>query len=287
MEPVVKEVYCKSALSKSGLFPKGYALNPYRGCIHGCVYCYSPSVLHELRPWGNFVDVRINMPFILQRELQHRYGSTKKLPLSNIDNEQDRFMIGIGTVTDPYQPIEHHYELTRKCLQQILKFDLPIVIQTKSALVIRDIELIRKFSDKEVGITITMIDDHVLSKFEPRAASFKARVEALERLAENNIDTWVFLGPILPYFTDKDDDLDKLISAVSDARVTTVIIDKLRLKPGVFARIKSILTMYYPEYLQRYDTLFSSGAYRNYYTAVLRKITALCRKYGLKYEVCF
>ena len=114
----VTTISCKSALSQSRLLGYDYALNPYRGCEHGCSYCYAPYVLHEDREWGGFVDVKLDIPSVLSKEL----GRRKK------------GVVGISTVTDPYQPIEKKYELTRTCLEHLLRHDFPICIQTKSAL---------------------------------------------------------------------------------------------------------------------------------------------------------
>ena len=124
----VNEITVKSALSKSSLPGLVYALNPYRGCQHACTYCYAPSVLREKRRWGEFVDVKMNLPDALAKDLE-------RLPIG---------IVGIGTVTDAYQPIEKKYALTRKCLEALLEKDWPISIQTKSDLVLRDLDLIEQ-----------------------------------------------------------------------------------------------------------------------------------------------
>ena len=103
----LKEITCKSALSISNLSGLDYALNPYKGCEHGCIYCYAPSVLREDRNWGEFVDIKRNIPSVLAKELKTKKKGT----------------IGISTVTDPYQPVEKKFEITRKCLDQISKND--------------------------------------------------------------------------------------------------------------------------------------------------------------------
>ena len=131
----VGELSCKAALSRSGLPGFDYALNPYRGCQHGCIYCYSPETLREKRvcyspetlrekrEWGSFVEVKRNIPGVLAKELRRL----------------KKGVVGIGTVTDAYQPVEERYGVTRRCLEQLLRRDFPICIQTKSSLVERDI----------------------------------------------------------------------------------------------------------------------------------------------------
>ena len=135
----IREVSCKIALSKSLLPGLDYSLNPYYGCQHGCVYCYAPNVLKiEREKWGKIVNIRRNMPKVLSKELR----------------KKEKGVVGISTVTDPYQPLEKKFKLTRYCLQELLKYDFPICVQTKSDLVLRDVDLISKFSHAEVGVTV-------------------------------------------------------------------------------------------------------------------------------------
>ena len=149
---MINEILVKTALSHSKLPGLDYALNPYRGCQHACVYCYAPSVIHWGQgKWGDLVEVKVNLPRILSKELR-----VKK-----------KGIVGLGTVTDPYQPAEKKYEITRRCLELLLMHDFPVCIQTKSSLVLRDIDLLKKFTNLEVGITLTTNDDNVREKLEP------------------------------------------------------------------------------------------------------------------------
>ncbi|MFQ5887175.1 MAG: radical SAM protein, partial [Candidatus Hydrothermarchaeales archaeon] len=207
---------CKTALSPSRLLGYDYALNPYRGCQHACAYCYAPYVLREDREWGSFADVKLNIPTVLAKELR----------------KKPKGVVGISTVTDPYQPIEKRYELTRRCLRELLKRDFPICIQTKSSLVLRDIDLLERFSQKEVGFTLTTINDDLRKRYEPNASSVEERLKAIEVLANRGIKTWVFLGPIMPYITTKDNDLEALISALKRAKADYIIVDRLNIKRG-------------------------------------------------------
>lgn len=265
----IKEISCKSALVKSQLYGLDYAINPYRGCEHGCIYCYAPFVLREERKWGEFVDIRRNMPYVLSKELK-----TKK-----------KGIVGISTVTDAYQPIEKKYELTRKCLEQLLKHNFPINIQTKSSLVARDLDIIKKFSHKEIGFTITTIDDEIRKKLEPNSSTIEERLATLEKIAENQISTWVFIGPIMPYLTDKNDSLEQLIKNLTKCKVKLIFIDKLNLKFGLWKKIESYLSNNYDDLIINYkEILFTKN---NYFKDVTTKIIHLCKKYGISFEVCF
>jgi DNA repair photolyase len=132
----------------------GYAINPYVGCGHGCVYCYATFMKRftgHKEEWGAFVDVKVNAAEVLARQLRRaRPGN-----------------ISFGTVTDAYQPLEKEYGITRACLEALVEYDFPVCILTKSALVLRDLDLIRRLKDVEVAFTITTPDDDVRRRFEP------------------------------------------------------------------------------------------------------------------------
>lgn len=133
-------------------------------------------------PWGSFVDVKINAPEVLHRQV-------RKAARGNVI---------ISSVTDPYQPTEDKYNLTKKCLEILLGYQFPVDILTKSPLVLRDMDLIKKFKDIEVGITITTDDDKIKGVFEPHSPPIEARIQALKTLHDNGIKTYAFIGPLLP-----------------------------------------------------------------------------------------
>ncbi|MFQ5887445.1 MAG: radical SAM protein [Candidatus Hydrothermarchaeales archaeon] len=257
----VSEVFCKSALSYSRLPGLRYALNPYRGCQHSCLYCYAPYVLRERRPWGSFLDVKINIPTVLSKELKRKRRGT----------------VGISTVTDPYQPLEKKYKLTRLCLEQLLKHDFPISIQTKSALVLRDLDLIKRFSSRDVGFTITTIDDEARKRYEPFASPVGERISALGEIADLGIKTWVFIGPIMPYITDRGNGLENLIKEISKADVGEIILDKLNMKPGLDLKLNEFYLRFYPDLLESYRSVD-----REYFEKVKSDIFSLCRKQGVR-----
>ena len=185
MSLIIKEIKAKSILIKSGIPGADYCINPYTGCSHGCRYCYASFMKKYSRhdePWGSFVDVKINAPDILRRQLRRaREGS-----------------IIISSVTDPYQHLESRYKITRQCLEELLPYQLPVDILTKSPLVLRDIDLMERFKNIEVGITITTDDEKMKNIFEPGAPSIESRIDTLKKLHEGGIRTYVFIGPVLP-----------------------------------------------------------------------------------------
>ena len=162
-----------------------YCVNPYVGCSHGCAYCYASFMKRftgHREPWGSFVDVKTNAPALLEREL----GKARK------------GTIMLSSVTDPYQPLEATYRVTRGCLQVLAGSDFPVHILTKSPLVLRDADLLKAFEDVRVGITITTESEVVRRVFERGTPSISARIGALERLHGEGLSTYAFIGPVLP-----------------------------------------------------------------------------------------
>jgi len=189
----------------------------------------------------------------------------------------------ISSLTDPYQPVEKKYGLTRKILEILLRHQFPIIVQTKSSLILRDFHLLSKFKDCEVGFTITTLDDDVKKNFEPHSSPVKERLEALKILKENKIKTYVFVGPILPHLTDKD--LKKLIKIASELKVDCLWFDKLNLKVGTWDNVKKILQGFYPELMPIWEETFF---HKNSYYSDLKKIIAkTCKENNINYRFCY
>lgn len=185
MSFITNEIIIKSILSKSGIPGADYCINPYIGCFHGCRYCYASFMKKytgHTEPWGSFVDAKINAPEILRRQL-------KRAAKGNII---------ISSVTDPYQPVEGKYKLTRRCLEELLPYQFPVDILTKSPLVLRDIDILKKFKKLEIGITITTDNERIRKVFEPKTPPLEARINTVKRLHEEGIKTYAFIGPVLP-----------------------------------------------------------------------------------------
>lgn len=236
----IEEISCKTALSHSGL-ESDYALNPYKGCSHGCRYCYAPFVTKEKRKWGCFVDVKRNIPKVLLDEL----------------NKKEKGIVRVGSVTDPYQAVEKEYKLTRMCLEQLKRKDFPVIVQTKSDLVTRDIDIFQQM-DVDVGLTITSVRDDFRKVFEPKAPSVEKRFDALEKLIAADIATWVFIGPLVPYKNDDVDDLLELSKKLEDIGITEIYIDKLNMREGIWANLQKILD---ESLLKRYKEIYDDEDY--------------------------
>jgi DNA repair photolyase len=201
---IVKEKNAKGILSKSRIYD--YALNAYTGCSHKCLYCYARFMKRytgHSEPWGDFVDVKINAPELLSKEIQ----------------KKKRGRVWISGVCDAYQPLEKKYRLTRGCVEILVEHGWPFTIQTKSPLVLRDLELLKRAADCEVGFTITTAEEKVRKIFEPYAPPIARRVEALDLLHSAGIATFVMIAPMLP-------SAEGLVGMLK-GRVDQVLIDRL------------------------------------------------------------
>jgi DNA repair photolyase len=181
---IVKEIFAKTILSKSAI--QDYALNAYVGCQHDCRYCYARFMKRftgHAEPWGAFVDVKVNAPDLLAREVLRR----------------KKGRVWISGVCDAYQPLEATFQLTRRCLEILVDHGWPVTVQTKSPLVLRDLEILKRSANAEVGLSIATADERLRRIFEPGAPPIARRIEALGALHAAGIATFVMVAPLLPH----------------------------------------------------------------------------------------
>jgi DNA repair photolyase len=266
---IVKEVECKSLLNKSAL--ADYCINPYVGCQHACKYCYAESYTRRFTShtenWGDFVDIKINAPTVLAREIKKKPKGT----------------VFLSSLTDAYQPLERKYELTRKLLEILLRHQFPISIQTKSALVLRDLDLIRRFQEPEVGFTITTLNNNVRELFEPTSSSVEEKLQAIKQLKENNVKTFAFFGPILPYLSDQN--LEQYLRQIANTGVDYIYVDKLNLKPGLMTSLEGFLKKDFPQLQEKWKAILLGK--NDYYKNLKVQIDVLCKELKLERQFCF
>lgn len=250
-------------LSKTRIYGFDYAINPYIGCTHGCVYCYARFMCKYVKgnkKWGTFCIPKNTLK--LKQELKVAENGN----------------IIISSVTDPYQEIEMKEEITRDILEKLVKFNFKVSILTKSSLVLRDIDIIRKLN-AEVGLTICLNEEHRIH-FEKNAQSVEERVKALKKLKENNITTYLFLGPIIPFLTDINSILSKTCKYVD-----YIVADKLRIKYGNWEDIKHVLKTHYNEYYRPISSILFSTS--KYYESIRKQIIEICNKIKKHVWFCF
>jgi DNA repair photolyase len=200
----IREIQSKSVLSKSEVYD--YVVNPYVGCQHACSYCYARFMKRftgHREPWGEFVDAKINAPEVLAKEVLRKPRGT----------------VWLSGVCDPYQPLEGKYRLTRACLGILVESGWPVVIQTRSPLVLRDLDLLKRGATLEAGFSIGTSDDEVRKAFEPLAPPIEERLRALGELRRGGVRTYAMIAPILP-------GAEELVERLAD-RVDRVIVDRM------------------------------------------------------------
>ena len=271
----LREVTVKSILSPSRL--ADYCLNPYAGCEHGCVYCYARFATRFSHPndeWGSFVDIRTNAPRLIQQE------AARKRPGKVI----------ISSVSDGWQPQEQKYRLTRQCLEVLLYHNYAVSIQTKNALVERDFDLIQGHSNVEFGMTITTVEPNVADLFEPRASAPDARIEVLSKAGGIGIRTFIFLGPLLPYISDRGKGLMDLLDVVAEINPDYFLVDRLNPRYGIWRTVSATLSRYDPELIPEYRKILYDRQTHDWYTFKLRqRIRDQAKQRGLvsKMRLCF
>lgn len=237
MIPKINLIKAKSIFTKSGLPGSDWVINPYNGCLFGCMYCYAAQIARWKHPdeeWGTYLDVKINAPELLRKELA-KLG--KKL------NSKGFGPVFFSSVTDPYVGMEAKYKLTRRCLEVLADFGYEdsIAIQTKSSLVTRDIDILKRLKKATVGFTITSLDDKVSKFLEVNAPPISARLKALKKLHDNGINTYAFVGPILPYFISDEAKISELLDKLQEVGVTEVWFEHINLSPRIKARLYDFL----------------------------------------------
>ena len=270
------EIAAKSALNRVQHMGFNWSLNPYQGCFHSCVYCFARAhaKLADRDPGAGFsarVGVKVNVPELLRRELSRRSWK--------------RETVAFGTATDPYQPIEGTYRLTRRCLEAFRDFRTPVGLITKGTMVIRDIDVLAELSRRAkttVCFSIPTVDETVWARTEPGTPPPQKRLKVLKALVDAGIEAGVGMAPVLPGLSDSPDQLEATVAAAADAGACFVWANIVYLKPGTKEHFMEFLGREYPHLLARYRDLFP-GAYAPASTKapVMATVAGLKRRYEI------
>jgi len=282
---VIREVEAKSILRKhkrvDSWFISCYGMNLYRGCVHNCVYCDGRAETYQVDgEFGTDVSVKTNAINILRRELD---PTRKRKPMKRC-----YVMMG-GGVNDSYQPVEVKYELTRKALELIYEFGFPASILTKSTLVLRDIDIIKRINDRNraiVSFSLSSADDDISAVFEPGVPPPSQRLKAIETLTVEGITCGMFLMPTIPYITDTAEVMEQTISQARDAGIKFIVFSGMTLKEG---RQKdyflNVLKRYQPELLEKYSKIYVGnqwgGPTSQYYDSINSTFYDIAKRYKI------
>lgn len=260
-----------------GILSAANGMNIYRGCQHGCIYCDARSKCYQMNHRFEDIEVKENAPELLENALKRK---------------RRKCMIGTGAMSDPYIPLEKELKLTRRCLEIIDRYRFGVTVHTKSASVMRDIDLFTKINDKSKAVlqmTLTTADESLCRIIEPNVSVTKERFETLKAFHENGIPSVVWLSPFLPFINDTKENIDGLLKYCIDAKVRGIICFGigLTLRDGNREYFYSRLDKHFPNmkerYIYTYGNSYQLTSSNN--NVLMNRISEVCRNHGIMFGV--
>lgn len=272
-----REEPCKVALNRVRGMPFEWSLNPYMGCVHRCTFCYVRGFEHRAdRPWddryGRSIRVKVNVAEVLRRELRRPSWAGGG--------------IAIGAATDPYQPAEGRYRLTRACLEVLRDAANPFSLITRGPLIVRDVDVLVEAAaraDVSVTFSVPTVDDDVWRTTEPGTAPPRQRLRALRTLVEAGVRASVGMAPILPGLSDHPRQIERVVAAAREAGACGIWANLLYLRPGTREHFLACLERDWPELTPDYERLYSRRAYlpQSELAPVRATIGRIAREHGI------
>jgi DNA repair photolyase len=273
-----REEPCRNALNRVRGMPFAWSLNPYMGCAHRCTFCYVRAFEARAdRPWderyGSSIRVKTNVAEVLRRELSRA--------------SWQRETVAVGAATDPYQPAEGRYRLTRACIEAFAEASSPFSIITRGPLIVRDVDvLVEAARSARVSVTFSVptLDHEIWSRTEPGTAPPRQRLRALSRLVNAGIEAGVGMAPILPGLSDRPELLAEVVREARAAGATGIWANLLYLRPGTREHFLTALERDWPELLPHYERLYDRSAYlpRRSTDPIRDQVRALARSNGVR-----
>ena len=278
MQVEYREEPCRSALNRVRGMMFEWSLNPYMGCVHRCTFCYVRAFERRAdRPsddrYGRSIRVKVNVVDVLRRELARPSWAHES--------------VAIGAATDPYQPAEGRYRLTRGCLAGLAEAANPFSIITRGPMIVRDLDVLAEASRRanvSVTFSIPTLDEEVWRKTEPSTAHPRQRLRALAELVEAGVRACVGMAPILPGITDSPSQLAEVVRAAREAGACGVWANVLFLRPGTREHFMEALAEDFPEEVDRYERLYARRAYlaTEQTKPVRDQVAALAKEHGIR-----
>jgi DNA repair photolyase len=271
-----QEIRCRSALNRVNGMPFKWTLNPYRGCTHGCHYCFARKYQSHLElgaddEFASVIFVKINFVELLRRELDHPRWA--------------RELAALGTATDPYQPIEGHYKLSRRTLQALVAGRTPVGLVTKGPMVVRDIDVLQDLTNAAgatVYLSVPTVDDFAWRTLEPGTASPLQRLRAVRALVDAGIDAGVLMNPLVPGFSTAPAKLEATIKAIADHGARFVGSNPMFLEGGTREHFMRFLEQQFPALVDHYEQLYAAKHLpRDYRERVQKTVAMLKMRFGL------
>ncbi len=278
MTPQYRDEPCRTALNRVTGMSFKWSLNPYTGCVHRCTFCFVRAFEQRAdRPsddrYGTSIRVKTNIAEVLDRELGRRSWK--------------RDLVAMGTATDPYQPAEGRFRLTRACLERLAAHRTPVHLITRGPLIVRDVDVLSaaaRAAKLSITISIPTVDREIWRRTEPGTAPPAQRLRALRILVDAGLDVGVGMAPSLPGLSDRPELLEAVVVAARDAGATGAWANLLYLRPGTREHFLDRLAADWPELLPRYEALYAAGAYlpRADQEPVRRTVRELVRRHDVR-----
>ncbi|HXV03245.1 MAG TPA: radical SAM protein [Gaiellaceae bacterium] len=273
-----REEPCRSALNRVKGMAFEWSLNPYMGCVHRCTFCYVRAFEQRAdRPsderYGRSIRVKTNVAEVLRAELARP--------------SWEAAVVAVGAATDPYQPCEGKYRLTRACLEEFAHASNPMRLITRGPMIVRDVDVLTELAKRaSVGITFSIptLDEGIWRKTEPGTAPPRQRLRAVKELVDAGVKVGVGMAPILPGISDRRSQLAEVVKAAREAGATGVWTNLLFLRPGTREHFMEALARDWPEEVERYETLYAGRAYlgAEHAKPVRATVAALVEEHGIR-----
>ena len=271
-----QEIQCRAALNRTVGMPFNWTLNPYRGCTHACEYCFARKYQHQLElgagdTFSSLILVKVNLVSVLKKELDKPSWT--------------REQVAVGTATDPYQPIEGHYKLTRESLKALAAARTPIGLITKGPMVVRDIDVLQELSSRAactIYVSVPSVDDAIWREREPGTAHPLQRLKAVKKLTEAGIRAGVLVNPLVPGFSTKRKVLSRTLEAIADHKAAFAGMNTMYLDGGTRSHFMGFLASEHPAIVRRYERLYAKKYVPKHFGALVkRRFDALRQQHRL------
>lgn len=272
-----QEIQCRAALNRTVGMPFNWTLNPYRGCTHACEYCFARKYQHQLElgagdTFSSLILVKVNLVEVLKRELDKPSWT--------------REQVAVGTATDPYQPIEGHYRITRGALEALAAARTPIGLVTKGPMIVRDADVLAELTAR-AGCTIYMsvpsVDEDIWRELEPGTAHPLQRLRAVKTLTDAGVRAGVLVNPLVPGFSTRRGALARTLEAIADHKAAFAGMNTMYLEGGSRSHFLRFLGETHPRLVARYERLYARKyVAKAHAEAVKRRFNALRRKHQLR-----
>ena len=270
----VRQVKCKTILNRTNI--SDYSLNCYTGCAHSCIYCYARFMQRfhpHAEPWGKFVDVKVNAVEVLKHQLRRAKPGA----------------VFVSSACDGWQPLEAQWKLIRRCCELLLEHSFQVSVLTKSALVLRDLDIFAG-RNATIGVTVTTLNERLRMLWEPNSSSVEQRFRVITEARRAGLQTEIMFGPLLPFLSDNRASINSMFQRAAELDIDAIWVDALNPRPKVWPSVAKLLHRKFPDLFDRYrQILFDAKIRAEYLTQLRHRVAHAAGQFSLTSRVaeCF